>query len=157
MSLEEQIDSAWERRAELNAAEIASLKPALEAVLDSLESGERRVAEPDGQGGWRLHQWLKKAVLLYFRANGNRVMDAAPAPYFDKVPLRFEGFDETRFRELGARAVPGAVVRRGVHKIAVYRDEAGALHEMSARCTHLGCAVRWNVQDASRISSNSPS
>ena len=59
MSLEEQIDSAWERRAELNAAEIASLKPALEAVLDSLESGERRVAEPDGQGGWRLHQWLK--------------------------------------------------------------------------------------------------
>ena len=115
MSLEEQIDSAWERRAELNAAEIASLKPALEAVLDSLESGERRVAEPDGQGGWRLHQWLKKAVLLYFRANGNRVMDAAPAPYFDKVPLRFEGFDETRFRELGARAVPGAVVRRGAH------------------------------------------
>ena len=42
----------------------------------------------------------------------------------------------------------GAVLRRGVHKIAVYRDEAGALHEMSARCTHLGCAVRWNVQDA---------
>ena len=115
MSLEEQIDSAWERRAELNAAEITALKPALEEVLDSLESGLRRVAEPDGQGGWRLHQWLKKAVLLYFRANGNRVMDAVPAPYFDKVPLRFEGFDEARFRELGARAVPGAVVRRGAH------------------------------------------
>ena len=115
MSLEERIESAWERRAELNAAEIAALKPALEEVLDSLESGARRVAEPDGQGGWRLQQWLKKAVLLYFRASGNRVMDAAPAPYFDKVPLRFEGFDEARFRELGARAVPGAVVRRGAH------------------------------------------
>jgi len=115
MSVEEQIESIWERRAELSAAEIAALKPALDDVLDSLESGERRVAEPDGHGGWRLQQWLKKAVLLYFRANGNRVMDAAPAPYFDKVPLRFEGFDETRFRELGARAVPGAIVRRGAH------------------------------------------
>jgi len=115
MELEQQIESAWERRGELGGAEIEALKPALDDVLDSLESGARRVAEPDGQGGWHLHQWLKKAVLLYFRAHGNRVMESAPAPYFDKVPLRFEGYDEKRFRELGARAVPGAVVRRGAH------------------------------------------
>jgi 2,3,4,5-tetrahydropyridine-2-carboxylate N-succinyltransferase len=115
MHLEDRIEAAWERRTELNAAELDTLRPALEEVLDALESGERRVAEPDGQGGWRLQQWLKKAVLLYFRANGNRVMDAEPAPYFDKVPLRFEGFDEAKFRALGARAVPGAVVRRGAH------------------------------------------
>ena len=115
MRLEEQIEAAWERRADLSSPEIDALKPALEEALDSLESGERRVAEPDGHGGWHLHQWLKKAVLLYFRANGNRVMNAQPAPYFDKVPLRFEGFDEARFRALGARAVPGAVVRRGAH------------------------------------------
>jgi Rieske Fe-S protein len=43
----------------------------------------------------------------------------------------------------------GAVLRRGLHKVAIYRDEAGALHEMSARCPHLGCAVRWNAHDAS--------
>jgi len=115
MQLEQRIESAWERRGELSAAEIEALKPALEQVLDALESGTRRVAEPDGNGGWRLHQWLKKAVLLYFRAHGNRVMNAEPAPYFDKVPLRFEGFDEAKFRALGARAVPGAVVRRGAH------------------------------------------
>jgi len=115
MELEQRIEAAWEHRGELSAAEIEVLKPALEQVLDALESGARRVAEPDGKGGWHLHQWLKKAVLLYFRAHGNRVMDAAPAPYFDKVPLRFEGFDEKQFRELGARAVPGAVVRRGAH------------------------------------------
>jgi 2,3,4,5-tetrahydropyridine-2-carboxylate N-succinyltransferase len=115
MHLEEQIEVAWERRAALSESEIDTLKPVLDEVLDSLESGARRVAEPDGQGGWRLHQWLKKAVLLYFRANGNRMMSAHPAPYFDKVPLRFEGFDEARFRALDARVVPGAVVRRGAH------------------------------------------
>ena len=115
MHLEQAIESAWERRAELSADELRALKPALDAALDALEGGSARVAEPDGQGGWKVNQWLKKAVLLYFRANGNRVMNAEPAPYFDKVPLRFEGFDEARFRALGARAVPGAVVRRGAH------------------------------------------
>jgi 2,3,4,5-tetrahydropyridine-2-carboxylate N-succinyltransferase len=114
--LETLIDSAWERRAELNQSEIEThLRPAIEQTLDLLESGERRVAEADGQGGWRVNQWLKKAVLLYFRTNANRLMAADPAPYFDKVPLRFEGFDEARFRALGARAVPGAIVRRGAH------------------------------------------
>ncbi|MHB8446399.1 MAG: 2,3,4,5-tetrahydropyridine-2,6-dicarboxylate N-succinyltransferase [Rudaea sp.] len=112
---ESTIDSAWERRSQLDAADLAALKPVLEEALDALEAGARRVAEPDGTGGWRVHQWLKKAVLLYFRASGNRIMAAEPAPYFDKVPLRFEGFDATRFRELGARIVPGAIVRRGAH------------------------------------------
>src|SRR5476649_416790 len=95
--LETLIDSAWERRAELSQSEIEThLRPAIEQTLDLLESGERRVAEPDGQGGWRVHQWLKKAVLLYFRVSPNRVMNAHPAPYFDKIPLRFEGYDEQR-------------------------------------------------------------
>jgi len=113
--LEDQIESAWERRRDLSGAELLALKPALDETLDALESGACRVAEPDGHGSWRVHAWLKKAVLLYFRANANRLIDAEPAPYFDKVPLRFEGFDEARFRELGARAVPGAIVRRGAH------------------------------------------
>ena len=115
-SLEKLIDSAWERRADLQPTEIDSeLKPAVATALDKLESGELRVAEPDGNGGWRVNQWLKKAVLLSFRVHGNRVMASGPAPFFDKVPLRFEGFDEAAFRALGARAVPGCVVRRGAH------------------------------------------
>ncbi len=115
-SPESLIDSAWERRAGLQTDEIESgLRAAIEQTLNGLESGELRVAEADGQGRWRVNQWLKKAVLLYFRINANRLMGAAPAPYFDKVPLRFEGFDAAAFRELGARAVPGAVVRRGAH------------------------------------------
>src|SRR5438445_5874847 len=116
LSLEQTIDSAWERRADLASAEIESaIKPAVERTLSLLETGELRVAEPDAAGDWRVNQWLKKAVLLSFRIHANRVMDAAPAPYFDKVPLRFEGFDEAAFSTLGARAVTGAVVRRAAH------------------------------------------
>ncbi len=110
------VESAWDSRAELAPANAgAEIADAVMRALDGLESGELRVAEPDGVGGWRVNQWLKKAVLLSFRLNPNVVMDASPAPYFDKVPLRFEGFDAARFREVGARVVPGAVVRRGAH------------------------------------------
>ncbi len=115
-ALETQIESAWERRAELGEPEISQqLRPVIERVLDLLESGECRVAEPDEQRGWHVNQWLKKAVLLYFRVSDSRAQRGEPAPYFDKVPLRFAGFDEMRFRELGARVVPGAVARRGSH------------------------------------------
>jgi 2,3,4,5-tetrahydropyridine-2-carboxylate N-succinyltransferase len=114
--LEPLIDDAWNRRADLSKPEIeTALKPAIDRVLDALESGSVRVAEPDGAGGWRVHQWLKKAVLLYFRISGNRVMDGGPMAAFDKVPLRFAGAGETQFREAGARVVPGALVRRGAH------------------------------------------
>ncbi|UXI66790.1 2,3,4,5-tetrahydropyridine-2,6-dicarboxylate N-succinyltransferase [Tahibacter amnicola] len=114
--LENAINAAWESRAELSPAGApAAVRDAVEHALALLEAGERRVAEPNGNGTWQVNQWLKKAVLLSFRLNANQVMPAQPAPYYDKVPLRFEGFDEKAFRELGARAVPGAVVRRGAH------------------------------------------
>ncbi|GMV28749.1 MAG: 2,3,4,5-tetrahydropyridine-2,6-dicarboxylate N-succinyltransferase [Rhodanobacteraceae bacterium] len=115
-ALEQRIDAAWERRADLSPASAdTATRDAVEAALAALESGQRRVAEPDGSGGWQVNQWLKKAVLLSFRLNPNRVMAAEPAPYYDKVDLRFRDFDEARFRELGARAVPGAIVRRGAY------------------------------------------
>ncbi len=113
-TLQQTIDDAWERRASLAEAEIAALKPAIEDVVARLESGELRVAEPREEG-WQVNQWIKKAVLLYFRASANVVQDASPAPFWDKVPQRFAGFDEAAFRALGARVVPGAVVRRGAH------------------------------------------
>ena len=114
-SLQRIIDDAWERRVALTAHEIdATLRPAIEQVIASLEAGALRVAEPDA-GGWRVNQWLKKAVLLYFRVSENCVQDAAPAPYWDKVPARFEHFDAEAFRALGVRVVPGAFVRRGAH------------------------------------------
>ncbi|MDH5823415.1 2,3,4,5-tetrahydropyridine-2,6-dicarboxylate N-succinyltransferase [Luteimonas sp. RD2P54] len=114
--LETTIDSAFERRAALTPEEISgAVRPAVEQAMLGLEAGVLRVAEPDGRGGWRVNAWLKKAVLLYFRVNDMAVVDARPAPFWDKVEARFAGHDEAAFRALGVRVVPGAVARRGSH------------------------------------------
>ncbi|KMS55062.1 2,3,4,5-tetrahydropyridine-2,6-carboxylate N-succinyltransferase [Novosphingobium barchaimii LL02] len=89
----------------------------VDEALELLDSGAARVAEPDGQGGWKVNQWLKKAVLLSFRLSDNAVVDygAAGAPAYDKVPLKFASWDEARFKAAGVRVVPGAVVRRSAY------------------------------------------
>ncbi|MBU6477937.1 MAG: 2,3,4,5-tetrahydropyridine-2,6-dicarboxylate N-succinyltransferase [Xanthomonadaceae bacterium] len=111
--LETLIDVAWEKRASLDGADAGALRTPLDRVMDALETGALRVAEPDGRGGWRVNQWVKRAILLYFRAHDMRVMDGGPMAAFDKVPLRFADAEETAFRNAGARVVPGALVRRG--------------------------------------------
>lgn len=111
--LQHAVDVAWAQRAELDGAGLRALRPTLDAVLDRLEAGELRVAEPDGEGGWRVNGWIKQAILLYFRAHDVRAMDGGPMAAFDKVPLRFADADEATFRNAGARVVPGALVRRG--------------------------------------------
>jgi 2,3,4,5-tetrahydropyridine-2-carboxylate N-succinyltransferase len=113
-SLESAIEAAWENREDVNPGS-SEVRAAVEAALELLDSGRARVAEADGNGGWRVNQWLKKAVLLSFRLNDNAVMEVAAggAPAFDKVPSKFAGWGENRFREAGLRVVPGAVVRRG--------------------------------------------
>lgn len=114
--LQNLIDNAWERRAELGADELsASVRPAVDRAIAGLEAGEFRVAAPNADGGWTVNEWLKKAVLLFFRTQDMALIDAQPAPFWDKVPSRFEGFDETQFRALGVRVVPGAIARRGAH------------------------------------------
>lgn len=109
------IEAAWEIRADIGPGH--EVRHAVGDALALLDSGEARVAAPDGNGGWQVNQWLKKAVLLSFRLNDNRVMEdcAAGVPAFDKVPLKFAGWGENRFKDAGFRVVPGAVVRRGAH------------------------------------------
>ena len=115
-SIETLINDAFEGRNELTQAEIEThLRPALDQVISLLESGECRVAKPDGDGGWLVHQWIKKAVLLYFRISTNQVVDGGAALAFDKVPLRFARGNEDELQQLGARVVPGALVRRGAY------------------------------------------
>ncbi len=110
------IESAFARRAALTLDEIdGSTRPLVERVIGGLESAEFRVAEPDGKGGWQVNEWLKKAVLLYFRVNDMVVMEGQPAPFWDKVPARFGNCGEAEFRKLGVRVVPGTVARRGAH------------------------------------------
>ena len=110
------IDDAWERRSGLGASH-HDIAEAVEEALFLLDSGQARVAEPDGAGGWQVNQWLKKAVLLSFRFNDNRLIEGGSAghPAFDKVPSKFAGWDEARFREAGLRVVPGAIARAGAY------------------------------------------
>ncbi|MHA3840671.1 2,3,4,5-tetrahydropyridine-2,6-dicarboxylate N-succinyltransferase [Sphingomonas aestuarii] len=109
------IDAAWEDRAAISFATTGAVRDAVNTALEQLDSGKVRVAEPDGNGGWTVNQWLKKAVLLSFRLNDNVLIDGGSAgtPAFDKVPSKFAGWDEAAFRTAGFRAVPGSIVRRG--------------------------------------------
>ena len=109
------IEAAWDRRDTVTPAS-ADVRQSVEAVLAMLDDGSARVAEPDGNGGWQVHQWLKKAVLLSFRLNDYELVPGgAGAPAFDKLPLKFTGWDAARFRAAGIRVVPGAVVRGGAY------------------------------------------
>lgn len=108
------IDAAWEDRENVTPGSI-DVRDAVTEVIEMLDSGAARVAEPDGSGNWQVNQWLKKAVLLSFRLRDNRVMEGGSAgqPAYDKVASKFAGWGENRFRDAGFRVVPGAVARRG--------------------------------------------
>ncbi|BBV85477.1 2,3,4,5-tetrahydropyridine-2,6-dicarboxylate N-succinyltransferase [Enterobacter roggenkampii] len=111
--LQNVIESAFERRAEITPANVDTVtREAVNQVISLLDSGALRVAEKiDGQ--WVTHQWLKKAVLLSFRINDNQVIGGAESRYFDKVPMKFADYDEARFQKEGFRVVPPAAVRQG--------------------------------------------
>jgi 2,3,4,5-tetrahydropyridine-2,6-dicarboxylate N-succinyltransferase len=115
-ALKTAIEAAWEARDGLTIATQGAVRDAVEAALEGLDNGSFRVAEKI-DGDWQVHQWLKKAVLLSFRLNDNVVIDygSAGSPAFDKVPSKFAGWGENRFRDAGFRVVPGAVARRGSH------------------------------------------
>ena len=109
------IDAAFEERAAYAPGRApADVIAAVDEVIDLLDRGAVRVAEPV-DGNWVVHQWIKKAVLLSFRLNDNRVIDGGATRWYDKVPLKHAGHDEARFREDGVRVVPPAVVRRGAY------------------------------------------
>ena len=112
-TLESLIDAAFERRADITPGNVpADLAQALSEIVGGLNAGRLRVAEKI-DGTWVTHQWIKKAVLLYFRAHDNRVIDGAATTYFDKVPMRFAGLSDAEFRQGGFRVVPPAVARTG--------------------------------------------
>jgi 2,3,4,5-tetrahydropyridine-2,6-dicarboxylate N-succinyltransferase len=111
------IEEAFEKRAEIGFATQGTVREAVNAALELLDSGKARVAEKQADGSWTVNQWLKKAVLLSFRLNDNALIEGGPGGghWFDKVPSKFAGWSENRFREAGFRAVPGAIVRHSAH------------------------------------------
>jgi 2,3,4,5-tetrahydropyridine-2-carboxylate N-succinyltransferase len=114
--LEPIIDMLWEKRDSLGPDAPKEVRQPVDWALGLLDSGTARVAEP-GPDGWRVNQWLKKAVLLSFRLNAMEAIPGGPggAPWWDKVPSKFEGWDAQEFATRGFRAVPGAIVRRGAY------------------------------------------
>ena len=112
-SLAAVIDAAWEKHDGITPATKGEIREAVEAAMEGLDRGTYRVAAPEA-GQWTTHQWLKKALLLYFRLRDSEPM-AAGCRAYDKVALKFEGWGANRFREAGFRVVPGAVVRRSAY------------------------------------------
>ena len=112
-NMQQQIEQAWGQRSEISPGNSpAGLKELIEDCLSGLEDGSLRVAEPAADG-WQVNQWLKKAVLLYFRTSENKIIKGGSSHYFDKVPLRWSAEDGGGIENTGARVVPTATVRRG--------------------------------------------
>ena len=112
------IDAAWESRDGIGPGTKGEVRDAVNAALGELDAGRLRVAEKQAaDGSWHVNQWLKKAVLLSFRLNDMAPISGGPggASWWDKVPSKFDGWGENRFREAGFRAVPTAVVRRSAY------------------------------------------
>jgi len=113
--LESIIDTAFKRRADINPSNVdPALSRALNEIIGELNAGRLRVAEKTDQG-WVTHQWIKKAVLLYFRTHDNEVIPASGRAWFDKVPMRFGDYTDATFRDGGFRVVPPATVRTGAY------------------------------------------
>jgi len=109
------IEDAFDARGKITAQNAApDLLEAVETALGLLDTGTLRVAEPRG-GAWHVHEWLKKAVLLSFRIADNAAVRAGALQFYDKVPLKFDGWDAARFGAAGVRVVPPATVRRGAY------------------------------------------
>ena len=114
-SLRSVIESAYEARQSLTPSTASTaVQDAVAATVALLDSGALRVAERT-DSGWRVHEWLKKAVLLYFRTRANQVIECGHTRCYDKVPLKYAAATEAGFAGAGVRVVPGALVRRGAH------------------------------------------
>ncbi|MCB9988153.1 MAG: 2,3,4,5-tetrahydropyridine-2,6-dicarboxylate N-succinyltransferase [Rhodospirillales bacterium] len=111
------IEQAWDERDTINTATKGAVRDAVEQALAMLDSGQVRIADKRAQGQWVVNQWLKKAVLLSFRLNDMALISSGPggAPWWDKVPSKFDGWAEADFRRSGFRAVPNCIVRHSAY------------------------------------------
>lgn len=112
--LKDTIETAFERRSELSPATGSPIAEAVQTVVSMLDQGLLKVAEKVG-GHWQVNEWVKKAILLYFRLHDNTVFDAGYTHFYDKVPLKFAETSATEFAAAGVRVVPSALVRKGAY------------------------------------------
>ncbi len=114
--LQEVIEKAWDTRDSWNMSNVENgTREAIEHSIQLLDDGGVRVAERDSNGVWETNEWLKKAVLLYFKIHDNQVIHGGDTTYYDKVPQKFANWGEDMFRKGGMRVVPPATVRKGAY------------------------------------------
>ena len=156
-ALESTVNAAFDARDGISTSTKGEVREAVDHALELLDKGETRVAERGADGKWKVNQWLKKAVLLSFRLNDMSAIPGGPgkASWWDKVPSKFEGWGENRFRDAGFRAVPGAIVRRSAFiarnvvlmpsfvNLGAYVDEATMIDTWSTvgSCAQIGKRV----------------
>jgi 2,3,4,5-tetrahydropyridine-2,6-dicarboxylate N-succinyltransferase len=103
MELKELIEKAWADRELLKSTEIQN---GVREVVALLDKGKLRVAEPDGEN-WKVNEWIKKAVIMYFPIQQMEVIEVGPFEFHDKIALKKD------YKNLGVRVVPHAIARHG--------------------------------------------
>lgn len=112
--LQQVIEKAWDTRDAWDMHNVtAEIRESVEQTINLLDDGGVRVAERKNDGTWHTNEWLKKAVLLFFKIHDNQVIHGAGTTYYDKVPQKFADWGEDMFRKGGMRVVPNATVRKG--------------------------------------------
>lgn len=115
-ALENKIESAFQNIHKITSDHVdAEVQAAIWEAIELLDSGKKRVAEPAQGGGWHVNEWLKKAILLFFCVTQNKIIDGGFTQFFDKVPLKYEGWNQEKWDTQGARVVPPACVRKGAY------------------------------------------
>ena len=116
-TLEKTINTAWETKENVSAKTTGPVREAILHTLDLLGKGKLRVAEPNGNGDWKVNQWAKKAVLLSFRLNDMNMQAGGPqgASWWDKVDNKFLGWSKENWENAGFRAVPNCIVRKSAY------------------------------------------
>ncbi|TWV97998.1 2,3,4,5-tetrahydropyridine-2,6-dicarboxylate N-succinyltransferase [Chitinophaga pinensis] len=103
MELQELIKAAWNNRALLQESQYSD---AVKCVIEAVDKGKTRVAEP-GENGWKVNEWVKQAILMYFGIQSMETIEVGPFEFYDKMKLK------SRYKDLGVRVVPHAVARYG--------------------------------------------
>ena len=108
------IENAFENINDINSSSSSDIISAIESTINDIDNGSIRVAEKINEE-WIINQWIKKAILLYFRINNMKLISGSPgnSNWWDKIDSKFKDWDEENFTEAGFRAVPGSIVRKG--------------------------------------------
>ncbi|SNS48556.1 2,3,4,5-tetrahydropyridine-2-carboxylate N-succinyltransferase [Belliella buryatensis] len=106
MDLKTIIESAWDNREMLKEKDV---EIAIKSVISDLDTGKLRVAEPQTDGSWKVNDWVKKAVILYFPIQKMHTIEVGPFEFHDKMALK------TNYAKQGVRVVPHAVARYGAY------------------------------------------